>query len=317
MASSNAVFHEYTAAADPSTFMPPVPFRVYPSSLHETGPSGVIAFDNSSALQGDPSVAGPATSPNLLASFVRVLAGEAVTTSVVATSHVFYVIRGAGRTTDDAASSSLEVTWSAGDLFTVPGTAGGGATSLTHAATSDTALYYVSDAPLLRYLGVAPAGAPRFSPTLYPAARLAAELARANSDAGAGSRNRNGVLLGHVDLPTTRTLTPSMWALWNALPARVTQPPHRHNSVALDLCVAAGPNTYTLMADAVDAHGRLVDPIRADWVPGAVFVTPPGMWHSHVNESDVDAIVLPLQDAGLYTHQRTLDIRFVPRGAQA
>ena len=37
--------------------------------------------------------------------------------------------------------------------------------------------------------------------------------------------------------------------------------------------------------------------------PGGVFVTPPGWWHSHHNESDDVAWVLPMQDAGLYTHQ--------------
>ena len=33
--------------------------------------------------------------------------------------------------------------------------------------------------------------------------------------------------------------------------------------------------------------------------------------HSHHNESNSEAWVLPIQDAGLLTHQRTLDIRFV------
>ena len=37
-----------------------------------------------------------------------------------------------------------------------------------------------------------------------------------------------------------------------------------------------------------------------------------GWWHSHVNESDKDAWVLPVQDAALFTYQRVLDIRFVP-----
>jgi hypothetical protein len=55
---------------------------------------------------------------------------------------------------------------------------------------------------------------------------------------------------------------------------------------------------------------QVVDPIRVDWADGSVFVTPPGWWHSHHNESDSTAWVLPIQDAGLYTHQRTLDIRF-------
>lgn len=34
---------------------------------------------------------------------------------------------------------------------------------------------------------------------------------------------------------------------------------------------------------------------------GGSFVTPPGWWHSHHNDSAEDAWVLPMQDAGLYT----------------
>ena len=56
----------------------------------------------------------------------------------------------------------------------------------------------------------------------------------------------------------------------------------------------------------IDNEGNIIDPIRCDWTPGGVFVTPPGWWHSHHNESDELAWVLPMQDAGLYTHQRTL-----------
>jgi gentisate 1,2-dioxygenase len=41
-----------------------------------------------------------------------------------------------------------------------------------------------------------------------------------------------------------------------------------------------------------------------------VFVTPPGLWHSHHNESGHPAHILPIQDAGLHTFLRTLDIRF-------
>lgn len=47
-----------------------------------------------------------------------------------------------------------------------------------------------------------------------------------------------------------------------------------------------------------------------DWAPGAVFTTPPGWWHSHHNDGDERAWVLPVQDAGLLTRQRVLDIRF-------
>jgi hypothetical protein len=95
------------------------------------------------------------------------------------------------------------------------------------------------------------------------------------------------------------------------IPGNPIQRPHRHNLVALDLYVSASPNVYTLMGREIDQNGFIIDPIRCKWAPGGVFVTPPGWWHSHHNESDDIAWVLPIQDAGLFTHQRTLDIRFV------
>lgn len=125
------------------------------------------------------------------------------------------------------------------------------------------------------------------------------------------SENRLGVLLGNAKFSQTMTLTHVLWSLLNSIPACSVQRPHRHNSVALDLCVSASPNVYTLMGREIDANGDIVNPIRCDWTPGGVFVTPPGWWHSHHNESNEDAWVLPIQDAGLFTHQRTLDIRFV------
>ena len=72
------------------------------------------------------------------------------------------------------------------------------------------------------------------------------------------------------------------------------------------------------MGPELDETGtRVKDPIRCDWITGSVFLTPPGWWHSHHNESDEKAWVLPMQDAGLFTYQRTLDIRFAPAMAEA
>lgn len=39
------------------------------------------------------------------------------------------------------------------------------------------------------------------------------------------------------------------------------------------------------------------------------FITPPGWWHSHHNDSDQDAIVLPIQDAGLVMNMQALDFK--------
>jgi gentisate 1,2-dioxygenase len=294
---------EYGAAANPE--MAPIPVLVHPPALHESGPTRVIPFDINDTLDIDTQC----TSPNLMASFVRVVEGESIATAAVATSQAFYVIRGSGET------SSAEhgvVRWGAGDLFVVPVTPG----ALTHKCTSadshgGAALYWVHDGPLMDYLGVVPA-APKFAPTLFERERMLAEVREiAHAAPAGGERNRLGVLLGNKACDQTKTLTHVLWSLLNSIPANDVQRPHRHNSVALDLAVAAKPGVYTLMGKEIDDKGEIIDPIRCDWIPGGVFVTPPGWWHSHHNESDEVAWVLPMQDAGLYTHQRTLDIRFV------
>ena len=70
--------------------MSPVPIQAFPASLHEGDyPSQAIPLDLSEDLE----MQGPATSPNLLASFVRVTEGEEFRTRAVATSQAFYVIR--------------------------------------------------------------------------------------------------------------------------------------------------------------------------------------------------------------------------------
>jgi len=50
-----------------------------------------------------------------------------------------------------------------------------------------------------------------------------------------------------------------------------------------------------------------------DWEAGGAFVTPPGMWHAHYNDSGAPAHLIPVQDAGLQTYLRSLDIRFTAR----
>jgi len=200
-----------------------------------------------------------------------------------------------------------DVDWSEGDLFVLPACS----SAVKHEALADTALYWITDEPLLKYLGVEP-NTKKFKPTLFRKERMLAEVEAISHEEGAEHRNRMGILLGNkITHDNTKTLTHTLWSLLNVLPANDKQRPHRHNSVALDLCVgASGEGVYTLMGPELDEDGWVKDPIRMDWAPGAVFVTPPGWWHSHHNESSEPAWVLPMQDAGLYTYQRTLDIRF-------
>ncbi len=293
-----AEYFEYSKAANPirPSLTPPVPFRFFPASLHDGGSTRVVPLDLSDALR----CASPATGPGLCAHFVRIEAGDEVVLEPNATSLVFFVIRGAGAAEADGARFD----WAEGDFFTAPG----GAATRLH-ATGDAALYYVNDAPLLTYLGVAPTHA-RFRPTLYPAARANAELAAIANDQDAANRSRVSVLLGNSEFPMTRTVTHVLWAMYGLINTGTVQKPHRHQSIALDFIVSCRPGCYSLIGEQLNADGTIRNPTRVDWESGSAFITPPGLWHAHVNESGAEARLIPIQDAGLQTYLRTLDIRF-------
>jgi gentisate 1,2-dioxygenase len=169
----------------------------------------------------------------------------------------------------------------------------------------------VTDAPLLAYLGVTP-GPPQFAPTRYDAATSLARLAEVERHPDAASRSRVSILLGNTAQPRTLTVTHTLWAMLGVLPAGRVQRPHRHQSAAVDLITTCAPGCYSLVGTEVDSAGRIVDPVRVEWESAGAFVTPPGHWHSHHNESGEPAYLMPIQDAGLHTYLRSLDIRFTP-----
>ncbi len=177
---------------------------------------------------------------------------------------------------------------------------------------------WTADARYFEYTkAVNPIGAgltPRIPIRHYPAERSRAELARVAAAPRAANRNRISVLLANAEQPQSLTVTHVLWAMLGLLPAGQMQPPHRHQSVALDLVIDCPPEgCYTLVGNRLDDDGRIVDPTRVDWRQGAAFVTPPGLWHAHHNESGQDAHLIPVQDAGLHTYLRSLDIRFTTR----
>ena len=292
--SKNVLFFEYSSAANPR--MPKIGIDVFPPSMHQIDETKIIPLQLAHKLE----TSYAATGPNLLASFIHIAAGEALSTSTHASSQVFYVIRGAGFSVIDG--SRLD--WKTGDFFAIPSTG-----EIQHQASEDTAFYWVNDQPLLDFLGVQPNKA-RFRPLYFSHEQLTSELEKVRQANLGKDKNRNGILLANPDCPQTKTLTHSMWSLYNLLPARSKQKAHRHNSIAMDFAVKATKGVYTNIGPDLDSDGNIINPIRANWVAGGAFVTPPGWWHSHHNESDEDAIVLPVQDAGLQTYMQTLDIQF-------
>ncbi|MHC1478908.1 cupin [Frateuria aurantia] len=294
----DARYYEYSTAANPigAGLTSKVPYHEFAPSLYADGPSRIVRLDLSAQLGSE----GPATGPGLCASFIRVLADQRLTLDQTPTSQILYVQEGQGQLRQ---GDSL-LPYATGDFLAFPG-------GLTPEllATETSRLYYVNDAPLLRYLG-AKIEVARFNPTRYPAARAQAELARAAADSQASRRSRVSILLGNRHFPQTRTVTHVLWAMFGMVPPQSVQKPHRHQSIALDFIVQAPQGCYTLVGTEIDADGQILHPTRVDWVSGMAFVTPPGYWHAHYNTTDQPAHLIPIQDAGLQTWLRSLDIRF-------
>ena len=143
---------------------------------------------------------------------------------------------------------------------------------------------------------------------------LVERLVQIVRDPEAPHRSRISVLLANVATPQTLTITHTLWAMLGVLPPGRVQRPHRHQSVALDLITECAPGCYSLVGTQLGSDGAIIDPIRVDWEPAGAFVTPPGHWHSHHNESGRPAYLVPIQDAGLHTYLRSLDIRFSVAG---
>ena len=82
-----------------------------------------------------------------MVSFVRILAGESLETTAVATSQAFYVLQGKGLSSNEAHG---DISWAAGDMVVLPCTSG----PVRHsaAASHDSSLYWVTDEPVTLFL---------------------------------------------------------------------------------------------------------------------------------------------------------------------
>lgn len=259
------------------------------AAFRPDAPTAEIPLDCSAA----PGLAQPATSPLLLASYLRINAGETLGVSRVASGEIHVVLQGAGETR----KGGDRVRWCQGDVFCLPG----GAAPAEHAADDTAVLYHVCDAPALTFLGAGAPGPGRaaIEAVHYPRALLEdqlALLARRQLPPDAPGRALN---LSSAAMDRLKTCLPSMTLTYNLVPPGDAQRPHRHNATALVLVQRPGR-----------CHS-VISGQRFDWRENAVILTPATEVHSHANDADADwALALIVQDGGLYYHARTMGFAF-------
>jgi len=247
------------------------------------------------------------TTPNLLASFIKLKGNDIVdlnnNETIIefnGTSHLFYIIKGECSIYIDNDEQNLYF----GDILITPCF---NSIKIQNKSNEDLHIYYVNDSPLVNYLGNI-AHKKIFKTAIYKNEFLIQKLNELSNPIN----NRKGILLSNKDTEAlgVNTITPVLWALYNELPPKTIQKPHKHNSVALDLCIKCtdSENIYTLIGDELDDNGNILNPRKVHWKEGSMFITPPGLWHSHNNIGDTHAYILPIQDAGLLLYQRILGI---------
>jgi hypothetical protein len=203
---SNSRLYEYTSAANPS--IPQIPVKVFSSDMYnkdETHTS-IISLDISHKI----GTSYPATSPNLLANFIKIKNNETITTPLGnTTSQMFYVIKGNGY----SVIKNNMINWRKGDVFIIPYLEECENVYHCNEGDSNSVLYWVHDEPLMKYLGVKPAIS-KFQTTHFFNSKLKQYVEELKHNPETKHRNRCGVLLGIAETEnTTKTLTHTMWSL--------------------------------------------------------------------------------------------------------
>ena len=288
--------YEYEKNVDP--ILPNIPFSEKNINNCDYG----ITFINFSNLFN---LEYKATTPNLLASFIKLNSNENIDINnennfTNGTSHLFYILNGNCEFSIDEELFIVNT----GDILITPSF---NSLIIKNINSTELQIYYINDSPLLNYLGSKP------TKKIFKTAIYSNEFLLHNLELLSNPKNnRKGILLSNDDTNKigVNTITPVLWALYNELPPNTVQRPHKHNSVALDLCIKCtdSENIYTLIGDELDENGNILNPQKVNWVKGGMFVTPPGLWHSHNNIGSTYAYILPIQDAGLLLYQRILGI---------
>lgn len=238
-------------------------------------PTSLIPLDQSKHLQ----IQRPATTPSILACYLRIQANGHYQTKFCSGIEYYYVIQGTGITKWQDQS----IPWQTGDLFCLPG----GSHSIHCAEQKDCLLYVLTDQPLARFLNLQsiPAHQSKFQAAHYnrrDIETLQTKLIQDSKDSG----------VIHFGVNNQITLS-SLMPTWKWIIPGEQQTPHRHAAVAIQLFIQ-GENSHSII------DGKIVK-----WKPYTVSISPAGSLHSHHNNGEDLGIYLVSQDFVLYKYLRT------------
>lgn len=259
------------------------------AAFAEDAPSGLHVMDQSDAI----GAAFPATTPLVLARYLRVVAGDTVTTRLIASGEVIYAILGSGTTTIGGET----IAWGPGDVMVLPG-----GHEVSHTAEGDAAavLWVVTNEPVLAFEGLrAPTrDSAQIDPVHYPAEEIARQIEVLTAMPANEDQAGVALIFSSERTADSRNAMPSMTLAMNTLAPGQHQRPHKHNAAAITLCVD-GPGCFSMIGGE-----------RIDWSPFSTMVTPPADVHSHHNGGGSHARFLIVQDGGLHYYARTMGFAF-------
>ena len=274
------------------TQLPKVPSHIFiterDQAFNPSTGTAIINLDLSDKLKTEY----PATTPNLLARYVRVKAGETQCLNLTSAGEVYYLLEGAG----SIAKGEDLINWVEGDSVCLPG---GGETVIT-AKDTDCVIYSVTDEPALSWHG-AESPATKSGPieaVHYPGDEVMRLLSDVQQRETEEEMTGRFVLLTNAGAQVTKTVTRTIGLAINSLEPGGIQTPHRHNSAALTLCLG-GSDVYSM-----------IEGEKVQWQRHAVMVTPPAELHAHHNEGKDMMLSLVAQDGGLFYNARAIGFSF-------
>ena len=234
----------------------------------------------------------PATTPNLLARYIRVAAGEEQRLQLTTAGEVYYLLEGAG----SIAKGEDLINWSEGDVVCLPG----GGETIINAHGTHCVVYSVTDEPTLAWHHAAAplTGESAIEAVHYPGKEFMRLLGDVHSRETDEQVTGKFVLFTNAGANVTNTITRTITLGLNSLEPGGVQVAHRHNAAALTLCLD-GSNVYSM-----------IEGEKVHWQRHAVMVTPPAELHAHHNEGDDLMLSLVAQDGGIFYNSRAVGFDF-------